>query len=131
MITEEWLYWLIGAFFIGVSVYILNDRNHAKRIGNASFWGLLGLSFFYGTFVQAKTAPAWVLGIAVLVLACLAGFGLTGKAKETSTAPRERVAFATKFGNMRSAADASVMTTSTGRARYASGLAAGIRRFLR
>lgn len=99
MITEEWLYWLIGAFFIGVSVYILNDRNHAKRIGNASFWGLLGLSFFYGTFVQAKTAPAWVLGIAVLVLACLAGFGLTGKAKETSTAPRERVAFATKFGN--------------------------------
>lgn len=99
MISAEWLYWLIGAFFIAVSVFILSDRNHAKRIGNASFWGLLGLSFFYGTFVQAKTAPAWVLGIAVLVLACIAGFGLTGKAKEISTSPKERVAFAGKFGN--------------------------------
>jgi uncharacterized membrane protein len=99
MISAEWLYWLIGAFFIAVSVFILSDRNHAKRTGNASFWGLLGLSFFYGTFVQAKTAPAWVLGIAVLVLACIAGFGLTGKAKEISTSPKERVAFAGKFGN--------------------------------
>lgn len=40
---------------------------------------LPGLSLFYGIFVQAKTAPAWVLGIAILVLACLEFFGLTGK----------------------------------------------------
>lgn len=36
-----------------------------------------------------------------------------------------------ELGNMRNAADARVMTTSAGRARYASGLTAGIRRFLR
>ncbi len=36
-----------------------------------------------------------------------------------------------ELGNMRNAAEARVMTTSAGQARYASGLAAGVRRFLR
>lgn len=88
MITSEWLYWLIGAFFIAVAVLIVLDASHAKRLGNAAFWGILGVSFFYGTFVAAKTAPAWVLGVAVLVMVALAGLGFTG-----TTAPsRTRVA---------------------------------------
>ncbi|OMH32378.1 DUF979 domain-containing protein [Tersicoccus sp. Bi-70] len=85
MITNEWLYWLIGAFFVAVSVLILLDAGHAKRLGNAAFWGVLGLSFFYGTFVAAKSAPAWVLGIAVLVMVALAGFGFTGTTSRTRT----------------------------------------------
>ena len=88
MITSEWLYWLIGAFFIAVAVLIVTDTTHAKRLGNAAFWGILGLSFFAGTFVAAKTLPAWTLGVAVLVMVALAGLGFTG-----TTAPsRTRVA---------------------------------------
>jgi uncharacterized membrane protein len=86
VITSEWLYWLIGAFFIAVAVLIVTDTAHAKRLGNAAFWGVLGLSFFYGTFVAAQTAPAWVLGIAVLVMVALAGLGLTGTTSRTRVA---------------------------------------------
>ncbi|OII10905.1 hypothetical protein BIU97_08450 [Curtobacterium sp. MCBA15_009] len=86
MITSEWLYWLIGAFFIAVAVLIVTDTAHAKRLGNAAFWGILGLSFFYGTFVAAKTAPSWVLGIAVLVMVALAGLGFTGTTSRTRVA---------------------------------------------
>ncbi|WP_159736744.1 5-oxoproline transporter, DUF979 family subunit, partial [Arthrobacter sp. 9V] len=77
MITSEWLYWLIGAFFIAVAVLIVTDTAHAKRLGNAAFWGILGLSFFAGTFVAAGSIPAWTLGIAVLVMVALAGLGFT------------------------------------------------------
>ncbi|PZF58185.1 DUF979 domain-containing protein [Curtobacterium sp. MCSS17_008] len=86
MITSEWLYWLIGAFFITVAVFIVVDTGHAKRFGNAAFWGILGISFYYGTFVAAGTAPAWVLGIAVLVMVALAGAGLTGTTSRTRVA---------------------------------------------
>ncbi|MGU3409448.1 DUF979 domain-containing protein [Microbacterium sp. M1A1_1b] len=86
MITSEWLYWLIGAFFIAVAVLIVTDTTHAKRLGNAAFWGILGLSFFYGTFVAAKTAPAWALGVAVLVMVALAGLGFTGTTSRTRVA---------------------------------------------
>ena len=92
MITSEWLYWLIGAFFIAVAVLIVTDREHAKRLGNAAFWGILGISFFYGTFVAAKTAPSWVLGIAVLVMVALAGLGFTGTTARGGRPSRTRVA---------------------------------------
>lgn len=86
MITSEWLYWLIGAFFIAVAVLIVTDTAHAKRLGNAAFWGILGLSFFTGTFVAAGTVPAWTLGIAVLVMVALAGLGFTGTTSRTRVA---------------------------------------------
>jgi len=92
VITSEWLYWLIGAFFIAVAVLIVTDTTHAKRLGNAGFWGILGLSFFYGTFVTAKTAPAWVLGAAVLVMVALAGLGFTGTTARGGRPSRTRVA---------------------------------------
>lgn len=101
MIGSEWLYWLIGAIFIGVAVLILGDHEHPKRLGNSAFWGLLGISFFYGTFVVAGTAPAWLLGIIVLVMVALAGFGFTGmKAAPTrTTSASEREQYALRFGN--------------------------------
>ncbi|WP_022882645.1 DUF979 domain-containing protein [Gryllotalpicola ginsengisoli] len=99
MITAEWLYWLIGAFFVAVSVLILGDRTHARRLGNGAFWGVLGLSFFYGTFVVSGQAPAWILGIAVLLMVVLAGFGFTGKAVERTTSAEEREVSAARFGN--------------------------------
>lgn len=99
MISAEWLYWLIGAFFLAVAVHILTDRNRPQRLGSALFWGILGISFFYGTFVQFGHAPPWILGIAVLVMVVLAGFGFTkpGEAKTTDAA--QRVRFADRFGN--------------------------------
>ncbi|WP_415855534.1 DUF979 domain-containing protein [Sinomonas sp. G460-2] len=99
MINVEAVYWLIGILFIAWAVLIVRDANHPRRWGSSAFWGLLGLCFFYGTWVQAGTAPGWILGIAVLVLVALAATKqlADGKAK-TSTGP-QREAFAAKFGN--------------------------------
>lgn len=99
MITAEWLYWVVGAFFLVVALLILSDPSHAKRWTSGIFWGLLGLCFFYGTFVIAETAPAWVLGIAVLVLVAIAGTGQLGKGTEVTTSPAEREASAERLRN--------------------------------
>jgi uncharacterized membrane protein len=99
MLTNEWLYCLIGTFLIGIAVHILNNRENPKRLAGAAFWGLLGLSFGYGTFVESGRAPAWILGVAVLVMVALAGFGLTARSPERTTSPKERAAGAVRFGN--------------------------------
>ncbi len=99
MIKVEWFYWLCGIFFVLIALQVLNDRTNSKRLGSAAFWGILGLSFGYGTFVVNKTAPAWLLGIAVIGLAVLAGSGFPGKGEERTTTQAERATFADKFGN--------------------------------
>jgi uncharacterized membrane protein len=39
------------------------------------FWALVGVSFPYSSFVAAKTAPGWPLGLAIVVFAVVAGTG--------------------------------------------------------
>lgn len=117
MITSEWLFWLIGALFIAVAVLIVTDTTHVKRLGNAAFWGLLGLSFFYGTFVAAKTAPAWVLGIAVLALVALAGLGFTGTTSRARAATVPGASIGAKPGpagaEPKSSSSSSVLATTS------------------
>ncbi|MDP5226958.1 MULTISPECIES: DUF979 domain-containing protein [Arthrobacter] len=99
MINVEAVYWFIGALFILWASLIAGDANHRHRIGSSAFWGLLGLCFFYGTWVQSKQAPAWVLGIAVLVLVALAATGQLSDGKAKSSTEQERIASAKRFGN--------------------------------
>ncbi|MFJ3957381.1 DUF979 domain-containing protein [Arthrobacter sp. NPDC090010] len=99
MINVEAVYWFIGALFIAWASLIARDTNHRHRIGSSLFWGLFGLCFFYGTWVQAGTAPAWPLGIAVLALVALAASGQLSDGKAKSSTAEERVAYAARFGN--------------------------------
>jgi uncharacterized membrane protein len=99
VINVEAVYWLIGALFIAWASLIARDENHPHRVGASSFWGLLGLCFFYGTWVTAGTAPAWVLGVAVLVLVALAATGRLKHGRARTSSPAERVQSAAKFGN--------------------------------
>jgi uncharacterized membrane protein len=99
MIKVEWLYWLVGILLIGVAGQTMADRSNARRIGSAVFWGLLGASFIYGTWVVRKTAPAWLLGIAVIAMAVLAGAGFPGNGRQRTTTTAERITFSGRFGN--------------------------------
>ncbi|MDQ4502567.1 DUF979 domain-containing protein [Sinomonas sp. ASV322] len=99
MINVEAVYWLIGALFIAWASLIARDANHPHRLGASSFWGLLGLCFFYGTWVQAGTAPAWILGVAVLGLVALAATGRIKHGQTKTSTPAEREASAARFGN--------------------------------
>lgn len=97
MIGAEWIYWLCGFFFFAVGVEIAFDRKHRKRWASAAFWSLLGASLCYGSFVP--TLPAWLLGAAVIALALIAGFGLTGPGHARTTSEAERTASAARKGN--------------------------------
>ncbi|WP_427015741.1 DUF979 domain-containing protein [Pseudarthrobacter sp. P1] len=99
MIKVEAVFWLIGILFVAWSLLIAREATHPKRWGSAAFWGILGLCFFYGTWVQAKTAPAWILGVAVLVLVALASTGVLGDGKTKTTSVERRTELAAKFGN--------------------------------
>jgi uncharacterized membrane protein len=97
MITAEWIYWLLGAFFFLVGVEIALDRAHRRRWTNAAFWCLLGASLCYGSFVPRL--PEWPLGIAVIGMALIAGFGLTGSGDVRTTSEAQRAASAARRGN--------------------------------
>lgn len=97
MIKVEWFYWLVGLLFCAVAVLTGLDRSNPKRYGSAAFWGLLGLSFGYGTFVADKTAPAWVLGVAVLVMAALVGTRQLGRGTAAGPSADEQRRGADRF----------------------------------
>jgi len=100
VIKVEWFYWLIAAFFLTVGLLVLRDRSNPHRVWSGVFWSLLGLCFPYSSFVVAKTLPAWPLGLAVVAIACIAGFGLLGHGtQEKTTSPEERQALSERFGN--------------------------------
>ncbi len=99
MIRSEWFYWLVGAVFLAMAAQMAFDRTNPKRYGTAAFWGLLGLCFWYATWVVRKTAPAEPLGAAVLAMVCLAGFGLIGRGTPHTTTAGQRAASAARLGN--------------------------------
>ncbi|CAL9323062.1 DUF979 domain-containing protein [Streptomyces rochei] len=106
MIKVEWLYWLIGLVFVVMAVQMATDRSNPKRWTSAGFWGLLGLTFPYGTGVANATAgnggwtlPAEPLGVAVLALIVLAGFNFLGKGVPVTTTGEQREASAARLGN--------------------------------
>jgi uncharacterized membrane protein len=99
MIKVEWFYWLCGAIFLAVAVLNFADRGHSKRFGSGAFWALLGGSFIYSTFVLRKTAPAWILGIAVIMMAVLVGARQLGRGDAPGPSRAEQEAGADRFGN--------------------------------
>jgi uncharacterized membrane protein len=99
VIKVEWFYWLTGAVFVVMALQMLRDTTNPKRYGSAAFWGLLGLSFAYGTWVVDGELPAAPLGVAVLAMAGLAGAGLTGRGTTQAASSEERAASAARFGN--------------------------------
>ena len=100
MIRVEWFYWLIALFFLAVGVTVLRDRTNPNRIWSGVFWSLLGLCFSYSSFVAAKTAPGWPLGLAIIVIAAIAGFGKLGRGtEERTTTPEQREFLSSRYGN--------------------------------
>ncbi|RZK88603.1 MAG: DUF979 family protein, partial [Methylobacterium sp.] len=86
MIQVEWFYWLMGLFFIGVGVLVARDRTNPKRLTSGAFWALVGVCFPYSSFVVTKTAPGWPLGLAIVVIAALAGTGQLAKSGSAAAA---------------------------------------------
>lgn len=90
MITYEWLFALAGAFFAIWAALSLRDR----LWGNAAFWGLLAVSFLFGSYLSDLAN-----GLLVLALVGIAGAGGLRRSAPSTTTPDERAVLAARFGN--------------------------------
>ena len=69
MITMHWLYVFAGAIFASFGLSSARDASNPKRWGNAAFWLLVAVSFWFGDLLGDVGN-----GILVLALVALAGF---------------------------------------------------------
>jgi len=95
MITLQWLYILAGAVFAGFAIGSARDETNAKRWGNAAFWGLLTISFWFGNLLGDIGN-----GILVLLLVAIAGFHLIGRGSKMSSTLEEREHSSRRRGNL-------------------------------
>ena len=94
MIGLPWLYVFAGAVFAAFAIGSVLDRTNAKRWGNAAFWGLLTVSFWFGDLLGDIGN-----GMLVLALVGIAGAHLLGKGSKPSTSAEEREGFSRRYGN--------------------------------
>ena len=94
MITLHWLYIFAGAVFAGFALGSARDETNAKRWGNAAFWALLAVSFWFGDLLGDIGN-----GILVLVLVAIAGLHLIGRGTKESATKEERRRSAARYGN--------------------------------
>jgi uncharacterized membrane protein len=93
MIGLDLLYVVGGLFFAAMSGLSGFDASNPKRLGNAAFWGLLAVSFLFGSHLSDL-----INGLLILALALLAGFGCLGRGAPSATTVEDRRASAERFG---------------------------------
>lgn len=94
MITLQWLYIFAGLTFAAFSLLSIADPANPKRLGNTVFWGLLAVSFLFGSYLSDLAN-----GLLVVALAVIAGFKLLGQGKPATTGSEERKASAERRGD--------------------------------
>ncbi len=87
MIPLTPVYWLLGAYFGLLAWQGLRDTGNPRRHTTALFWALLSLLLF-----AAERMPVRIVGVCVVVLVLLAGFGglRTGRYRESSSEEKRR-----------------------------------------
>jgi len=94
MINLHWLYVLAGAVFTGFAIGSARDETNSKRWGNAAFWALLAVSFWFGDFLGDIGN-----GVLVLLLVAIAGAHLIGRGTKQTTSGEERERSSARYGN--------------------------------
>jgi uncharacterized membrane protein len=89
------VYYLTGAMFTGFALLSLRDRANRKRLGNTAFWGLLAVSFLFGSRLGDLAN-----GLLVIALVLLGGTRAMGVGAPKSTSPLEREERARRWGNV-------------------------------
>ena len=74
MLSTSSLYPILGGILLLVAVLITTDKTHPSRRSSALFWALYGAIFIIGDYL-----PAAIVGVAVLVMAAIAGGGFLSR----------------------------------------------------
>jgi len=94
IISIQHLYYLVGGILLIMSAMTLADKTHPKRFSSGLFWGLYSLVFLVGE----KLPPTWV-GVGVILMALIAGFGGVGSGRHIERRTEDYLAAAKRLGN--------------------------------
>ena len=103
IVQQSTLYWLAGVTLLTVAVMSWRDKKNPRRVTTGLFWGVYGLLFFIGDWTyQLIGDKRWVdiiVGIAVVGIALLAGFGGVRLGDYSQTTPQQREVSAKRLGS--------------------------------
>ncbi|MHB1651330.1 MAG: DUF979 domain-containing protein [Desulfitobacteriaceae bacterium] len=89
------IYVVTGLVLAVISFLSFRDTRNKKRMTTGSFWGLYAITFLFGGYI-----PADIVGVIVLLIVILAGFGGVGLGNYDERAREERQKYAKKHGNL-------------------------------
>lgn len=94
IISLEYVYYITGIFMAIIALLALKDKSNPKRVLTSSFWGLYAISFLFG-----KVIPPMYMGIIVIAMAAIAGFGGVRLGSYNEATEKQRQDSAKKRGN--------------------------------
>jgi uncharacterized membrane protein len=92
--TINYLFYLVGIVLLVVGGMILTDKSHPRRVSAGGFWLVYALIFLIGDWI-----PVPVVGILVVAMALIAGFGGVTGAKPKMLSEDTRRQSAKRLGN--------------------------------
>lgn len=103
MFQQSYLYWLAGVILLVVAVMSWRDKANPRRLTTGLFWGIYGFLFLLGdwtfSLVGDKRAVHIAVGVAVVLLALIAGFGGVRLGSYHQRSQQEREASAQRLGS--------------------------------
>ncbi|WDD95626.1 DUF979 domain-containing protein [Burkholderia sp. FERM BP-3421] len=93
-LTLTYLFWLLGLVLLAVGAMIVSDRDHPRRFTAGGFWIVYALVFLVGDHL-----PVELVGLLVIVMALIAGFGGVTAARPRLLSDDARRASAARLGN--------------------------------
>ncbi len=100
---QSYLYWLAGLILLIVALMSFRDKANPQRITTGLFWGIYGLLFLLGNWtyelVGDKRTVHIAVGLAVVGLALIAGFGGVRLGSYHQRTTEERETSAKRLGN--------------------------------
>ena len=94
MIGMTPVYWLLGAYFAALAWRGARDTGNPRRITTAAFWALLAVLLF-----AAERMPVRIVGVCVVVLVLIAGFGGLRTGRYAESTVDEKRTEAARLGN--------------------------------
>jgi uncharacterized membrane protein len=92
--TINYLFYLVGIVLAVVAGMILTDKSHPRRLTAGVFWLVYALIFLIGDWI-----PVPVVGVLVVAMALIAGFGGVAGAKPKMLSEETRRQSAKRLGN--------------------------------
>jgi uncharacterized membrane protein len=93
-LTINYLFYLVGIVLVVVAGMILTDKSHPRRLTAGGFWLIYALIFLVGDWI-----PVPVVGVLVVAMALIAGFGGVTGAKPKMLSEDTRRQSAVRLGN--------------------------------